>query len=392
METQTIKNLLSQVSAIIQQYDKMAELTGENFNVFKILGVETKEVRMHSAFIAELLNPDGSHGQGEVFLKLFVEQLNIKDFNTEKAKIEVERHVGFITDDKTEGGYIDIIATDKNNNAIIIENKIYAGDQENQLKRYYNYGKKNCTNFNLIYLTLDGKTASEFSTNDLNEGDYQKISYATDILNWLENCKKEAVNHPILRESITQYINLIKYLTGQTMEDKEIKEIITAIKNNKSNLEALQELSDNDIWETTRETILEDLGKRLFNDIKNEFELESGSYNAKSFGEKEFDFWFYKKEWKYCIYFYYEDDYDTISYGIDVVDDKKYKRLSEEKERFKKLLGISEDDSDWIWKKDFKEYDDTSWYELTTEKGVEIFKIAVKQIMDIDGIEKLMKG
>ncbi len=71
---ETMKNLLSQVSSIIQQYEKVAELTGENFNVFKILKVETKEVKTHSAFIAELLNPQGSHGQGDVFLKLFVEQ------------------------------------------------------------------------------------------------------------------------------------------------------------------------------------------------------------------------------------------------------------------------------------------------------------------------------
>jgi hypothetical protein len=73
-----IENLLYQITAIRKQYDKMAELTGENFNVFKVLGLTTNEVRTHSAFIAELLNPKGSHGQKDVFLKLFLEVLDIK--------------------------------------------------------------------------------------------------------------------------------------------------------------------------------------------------------------------------------------------------------------------------------------------------------------------------
>ena len=141
---ETMKNLLSQVSSIIQQYEKVAELTGENFNVFKILGVETKEVKTHSAFIAELLNPQGSHGQGDVFLKLFVEQLkysfkkNIYEkrlnilnvFDTSIAEVLKEEYIG----QKTEagGGRIDIVIKDAKNQ-LVIENKIYAKDEEKQL-------------------------------------------------------------------------------------------------------------------------------------------------------------------------------------------------------------------------------------------------------------------
>lgn len=35
------------------------------FNLFRLLGVEPDEVRTHSAFIADLLDPEGSHGQGD---------------------------------------------------------------------------------------------------------------------------------------------------------------------------------------------------------------------------------------------------------------------------------------------------------------------------------------
>lgn len=38
---------------------------GELFNIFNVLDLRTNEVRTHSAFIAELLNPDGNHGLGD---------------------------------------------------------------------------------------------------------------------------------------------------------------------------------------------------------------------------------------------------------------------------------------------------------------------------------------
>ena len=37
------------------------------FNIFSVLRLETKEL-IHSKFIAELLNPKGSHGMGSIFL------------------------------------------------------------------------------------------------------------------------------------------------------------------------------------------------------------------------------------------------------------------------------------------------------------------------------------
>ena len=57
----------------IRKLHESAELTGENFNVFSILQMESAEVKTHSAIIAELLNPQGSHSQGTLFLKLFLQ-------------------------------------------------------------------------------------------------------------------------------------------------------------------------------------------------------------------------------------------------------------------------------------------------------------------------------
>ena len=87
---------------------------------------------MHSAFLAELLNPNGSHGQKDTFLKLFTNAFCFKEkvIDTTSCRIKVEDHIGLISADRTQGGRMDIVITDKHFNQIIIENKIYAGVME----------------------------------------------------------------------------------------------------------------------------------------------------------------------------------------------------------------------------------------------------------------------
>jgi hypothetical protein len=214
-------------------------------------------VRVHSAFIAELLNPQGSHGQGNIFLKLFKEQFAADSkLDYLNAKVEIEKHIGNKKENEDYSGRIDIFIKDEANNCIVIENKIYAGDQENQLVRYHKYCEKyHNGKFNILYLTLDGKEASEKSTNGLTsidlsqmmakeekKYDYLKISYKDNILTWLKECRKEAVIHPILREGITHYINLIKQLTNQTTNKGMADDIKKLLINSPENLMAGSEI------------------------------------------------------------------------------------------------------------------------------------------------------
>jgi hypothetical protein len=43
-----------------------------HFNIFQVLRIERKEEKLPSRFIAALLNPNGSHSQGQLFLNLFL--------------------------------------------------------------------------------------------------------------------------------------------------------------------------------------------------------------------------------------------------------------------------------------------------------------------------------
>lgn len=62
-----MENLLQNVYTIKKKYVDIAEVTGENFNIFNVLKISRRETVLHTPLIAELLNPYGSHGQGNVF-------------------------------------------------------------------------------------------------------------------------------------------------------------------------------------------------------------------------------------------------------------------------------------------------------------------------------------
>ena len=50
--------------------ERLEDMLAE-FNVFEMLGIEKNEIR-HSAFLAWLLDPNGTHGLGDYFLRRFL--------------------------------------------------------------------------------------------------------------------------------------------------------------------------------------------------------------------------------------------------------------------------------------------------------------------------------
>lgn len=230
-----MENLLKEVCRISEKYINRELLSGEYYNIFQVIDMTSNETGVHSAFIADLLNPKGRHRMGDAFLKLFLEMDVFKDMNFESANaiVEREKYIGEVTDET--GGRIDIHIMDSSGKCIIIENKIYASDQDNQIRRYYNYAESLKTEYRLIYLSLFGDVHDEDKTtgNDKNKKqlvqsvNYHILSYEKDILQWLEKCrsKDEVSGRPMIREAINHYINLVKYLTNQTMHSEMKKEL-----------------------------------------------------------------------------------------------------------------------------------------------------------------------
>ncbi|SFW54608.1 PD-(D/E)XK nuclease superfamily protein [Sinomicrobium oceani] len=261
------KILFDKVRTIVRHHNELKRLKGENFNIFDVLNLQTNEVRTHSAFLAELLNPKGSHLMGTVFLKAFLETIrhdnnfttkdeNLK-FDTSTAIVNVEVHIGTITTET--GGRIDILLEDRRKNTITIENKIDACDQDNQILRYYNYNHPKNT---VYYLNKYGDEPSIESKKHLkSETDFHIISYRHHIISWLEKCHTLAADQPILRESIKQYQILIKKLTN-TLENKQKMELHQLIVNNLEEAELIARNYDSvlaQIRDTFRNALLKAL-------------------------------------------------------------------------------------------------------------------------------------
>ena len=212
-----LESILDQVRVLKTKYDERAEVTGENFNVFSILDRERDEEKTHSAIIAELLNPHGSHSQGTLFLKLFLKRLKPTiDFSNKHTGFKVRTEVFVFVPDKEEKGFLDIVI--ENDGAyIVIENKIGAGDYERQLEKYCNHimdEKRNKEIKMLCYLTLKGNEPQNYSHSQP-KIDFEQLSYCKDIVEWLDNCIKEVARIPQIRETLYQYQMLLKKLTGQ---------------------------------------------------------------------------------------------------------------------------------------------------------------------------------
>lgn len=342
-----IENLLQQVSIIQKKYDEIAKITGENFNIFSIMKAESDEVRTHSRIIAEFLNPKGIHNQGSVFLELFFDEIeslkNIKEsFDFKNAKVLVEEHIGIINEEYSEGGYIDIVIKDSKNQ-IVIENKIYAEDQKGQLLRYKNY-YRDCQ---LIYLTLNGKSPSVFSYKlgngkELNLEEIFLVSYKNNIKNWIEKCLEKMHYLPIIRETLVQYLYLIKKLTNQTINDKmgnEIKKYL--ISNDDINMTIDEKIkSAIGIYRVVKQAICEE----FFNRIEAKTGNNCENYNDKTIGENNSGKWF-SKENKVLLWF--RSDCEQLE------------------------LGIVDENDNWDRQVDIKEYfDNKKWEEILDEENI----------------------
>jgi hypothetical protein len=233
-----LNNLLSQIAEIEREARAIAVSSGNAFNVFDALEIQRSELH-HSRLLAYLIDPAGNHGKGAVFLKAFLQIAGIGDFDCSDRNIKnitVKTEVQ-IPDNQETSGRIDIVIADAAHpeKPVFIENKIYAGDQPQQLQRYHKYKPK----AHIIYLTLYGKVASDNSAGDV---EYQKLSYANHIVRWLEDCQKWLAEGSSLWSALRQYVQIIKDLTGQGRRQEMENEVINAITKGTDSLRAFAQI------------------------------------------------------------------------------------------------------------------------------------------------------
>lgn len=234
-----LQKVLISIQGKIETIESIQKLKGETFNIFSVLQMERLEVQTHSAFIFELLSQNGTHSQGTRYLELFVfNVLNLEGFDFTNVKVKRE--------DPTDDGRRIDFTIENDNIFIAIEMKIDAADQPKQLIDYEQHAKNKGKDTKLYYLTLDGREASDDSTQD-NERQlkavYKKISFSSHILDWIELSIEKSAALPIIRETLVQYANLIRKITGHT--SKEITMEVVKIINNPQIAKAATQMSEN---------------------------------------------------------------------------------------------------------------------------------------------------
>ena len=300
-ELHRIQSLLDKVGTRVKHGEEIAREKGENFNIFKILNLETRENQTHSAFLKEMLDPKGSHEMGSIFLTHFLAQIRTKlldqnqkikildQINTFNCHVKTEHSIGQKDLIEKTGGRFDVFINYNKSYNIVIENKIYAADQEAQIERYCKHESDRSI---VYYLTLEGVEPTLNSKGSFESGkDFFLLSYGSDIISWLEICMKEATEKPILRETIKQYIILLKKLTNKLTYQKMEDEIKQTLRNN---LVAAKKVNDlfHPVLAEIRKEFRDAVAKNIKEATKSEIDFSSSLdiANAKIFFKSKSSF------------------------------------------------------------------------------------------------------
>ncbi len=393
INTDNVKEFFLTTSARLNSYREFlafheAELAPA-FNVFNFIDPLENTL---SDIMAVLLDPKGAHGQGTTFLSLF-----LKEFIGDDVPIELLKTAKVKREHPTEMNrrvdiLIQFMTQEKTPFWIGIEDKPWAGGQNEQVKDYIEYIEGEVAkiqgNFKFIYMPgVDGHPEEYSLPEEIRkkyESQYISKSYR-DVRKWIDNCQLNCRAERVrcFLSDFERYIEK-KFCGGLEMEKYIIKEemlrsienfkvaTLAAKKINEIKIELLQQLRkdlDNKLKETAPTLIL-----------KWELDLES-THTV---------FIIDKKEWKnFCIAFEAEET-QMMEFGYGIL--KKNIGKTHVVDLTNKIMEIfgnnngGDIDSDyWLWSKyDGNENDDDLYrnWESNPKPWIEINNgIMVKKIM-----------
>ena len=239
-----------------------------------------------SRIIADLLNPKARHGQGTLFLQTLLSLEGLKNtqhwpgLDRNQISVVVERK---ITANRRIDIFVHIGGTDGQTYCLAIENKPYAGDQENQVKDYLDYlGEKYDERFLLIYISPTGEGPSEWSIRrtDLDKWKdrfaimpyrrgQEDQSDEFSLANWLGECRKNCEVDRLRWFLRDAEIFCQRTFGGQTMTtNNERKATFDFVLSDLSNLKTALAVSES--WPDVRDHVCEKFLKGLCSQIETE--------------------------------------------------------------------------------------------------------------------------
>lgn len=225
-----LKSFLTNIRCL----DELDEFTG-SVNVFDVLGMSRCEIR-HSNILAWLLDPKGSHGMGELFLRMFFQYL------CEETGVDVfELLVGGWDTYKVlrEYKHIDLVIVSKERKIVVaIEHKVDSVEHDNQLSRYEETVKCDYQGYKqyFLFLSPDGREPSE--------SNWRVMGYDK-VLEVLRYCNEHANVDDVVKMLLSQYENLLR---REFMIDQKLKDVCNQIyREHKRALDLIFEYKDDRI-------------------------------------------------------------------------------------------------------------------------------------------------
>lgn len=218
-----MEKFLYNLKLIYNKY-KVIDSLKSDFNVFDLIINPYDEVHLHSRMIYSILTERKFQKQ---FLMSFLNSIDVS--LSDDVSFSDLKNISVEKEKAISNGRVDLFISFKIKNIyynVLIENKLLACDQPEQINRYLSYMNSfpNANNY-VCYLTLDGSAPSEDSTKRSDE--IKLISYDSEIMNWIEECIKIASREPGVREVLIQYSSLLERLTGKDVDFiMELKEYL----------------------------------------------------------------------------------------------------------------------------------------------------------------------
>ncbi|CAA0199509.1 PD-(D/E)XK nuclease family protein [Tenacibaculum maritimum] len=325
-EFKEIENLINIVKSRIdahikfkKEYDKQLAF---DFSLFQFFTIGENKI---SQVLAYFLDENQNHGQGNIFLKEFVRTFYDKEIEVIQLENICEK---IIKDNRRIDIYIKLKGL-----TIAIENKIWADDQNNQLKDYSTYLEQQSKgSYLLLYLNPYGsepksKSIEKKLKDSLKEQKKLKIiSYKDDIIslinNWLVICEADNVSH-FLKE-FKKYLE-IKFLGKNTLNmSKELRVLI-----NENEREVQQLVNEYKGIENDILSKLNSVGKELDkNETFLDFETEiskSGLFNYE--GSRVYKYSISKNGNKIWVQFVKEEIHLYLNYYLQEGTDSTFREI-----------------------------------------------------------------
>ncbi|TLD82095.1 hypothetical protein LS68_003615 [Helicobacter sp. MIT 05-5293] len=209
-----------------------------DFNPYLEMRSARNEVKLHSALLCGFLNPHNNHYQGDVFLESFLEAID-KCSESKASKDEgLKEWFGNTShaDVYSEYNHIDIYITNGQRH-IIVENKIWAGDQEKQIQRYIETIAQDDNGENVSYEDIavlylapqpnknnkrmpsqdslgEWKIQGDYLERDGDKVRFHAVSYNKEILKWIDLAKQKVGCITNLNTALAFYKDVVQIITN----------------------------------------------------------------------------------------------------------------------------------------------------------------------------------